>query len=95
MALSTPSSTEVKDRKELYLHFPSGFSWSLLGCNLLLLLPVNILPGQPIAFHVVKTHPTFMESELSLPCPQGHAAGFYPEPDASPFHSIKFSVPNF
>jgi hypothetical protein len=36
-----------------------------------------------------------MESELSLPRPQGHAAGFYPEPDTSPFHSIKFSVPNF
>ena len=27
----TPSSAEVKERVELYLHFPSGLSWPVLG----------------------------------------------------------------
>ena len=30
----TQSSTEVKESVELYLHSPSGLSWSAIGSNL-------------------------------------------------------------
>ena len=33
MALTPPSSAEVKERVELYLYFPSGTSWTVLGRN--------------------------------------------------------------
>ena len=36
---STPSSAEVKERTELYLHSPSGTSWPVIGWPLLLPLP--------------------------------------------------------
>ena len=37
-----PSSAEVKERIELYLHSPSGPSWPLLGWNLPLPLPLPL-----------------------------------------------------
>jgi hypothetical protein len=37
----TPVSTEVKGRVELYLYFPSGPSWPVLGWPLPLTLPSN------------------------------------------------------
>jgi len=37
-----PSSAEVKERVELYLHSPSGPSWLVLELNLLSLLVFNL-----------------------------------------------------
>jgi hypothetical protein len=31
---ATPPSAEVKEREELYLHFPCGYSWPVLGRNI-------------------------------------------------------------
>ena len=36
----SPSNAEFKERAELYLYFPSGPSWPLIGRNLPLPLPV-------------------------------------------------------
>jgi len=40
----TPPSAEVKERVELYLYFPSGPSWPVLGWILHLPLPLNLIP---------------------------------------------------
>ena len=40
----TPSITEVKERVELYLYSPYGFSWPVLGCTLP--LPLQYFEGK-------------------------------------------------
>jgi len=41
----TPSNAEVKERIELYLYFPYGSSWPVLGRNLPLLCTISISPA--------------------------------------------------
>jgi hypothetical protein len=38
----TPTNTQFKERAELYLYFPSGLSWPILGWTLPLPLPVIV-----------------------------------------------------
>ena len=46
-----PSSSEVKERVELYLYSPSGPSWSVLGWTVPLALPLLI----PLVVYLVRT----------------------------------------
>ena len=42
------SSTEVGERVELYFYFPSGPSWTVLGCTILLVYFIHSGPGSVV-----------------------------------------------